>query len=116
MATTPEGKVKDLCKKWLKARGIWYFVPVSGGYGKHGIPDFMCCADGLTIGIEVKAAGRRGQSNRGCSALQMLVGKEMIEAGGVWVVVDGSEDLALLEEILHERRQRPRCKCAGACS
>lgn len=93
MATTPEGKVKAKVKKWLKERGIWYFVPVSAGYGVHGIPDFVCCASGLFIGIEVKAPGRRGEKNRGCSALQVLRGNEIIEAGGVWCVVDGDEDL-----------------------
>ena len=101
MATTPEGKVKDKVKKFLKEHGIWYYVPVSAGYGVHGIPDFVCCADGLFVGIETKAPGKREKKNRGCTALQALRGKEIVEAGGVWCVVDGDEDLEELRRKIY---------------
>ena len=64
---TEESKLKDKIKKLLKSRSAWYFLPVSRGYGVHGIPDFICCVPvtitpdmvgkkvGFFIGIEAKA-------------------------------------------------------------
>jgi hypothetical protein len=93
MATTPEGRVKALVKKFLKAEGAWFFMPVPNGFGVAGIPDFVGCYKGKFFGIETKAPGRRKQPRRGCSALQWQVGRMIQEAGGVWLVVDGEEDL-----------------------
>jgi ribosomal protein S19 len=70
MAQTPEGRVKDKIKAWLRSRGIWFFMPVTGGYGRNGVHDFVCCAPvlitqemvGKTVGmfltIETKAEGK----------------------------------------------------------
>ena len=60
MAATPEGRVKSAVKRWLQARGIWFFCPVSNGMGVHGIPDFICCWAGRFLAIETKAPGKRG--------------------------------------------------------
>jgi hypothetical protein len=47
-----------LCEKiaaLLKERPYtWYFRPVNTGYGRLGIPDFICCHRGRMYGIEVK--------------------------------------------------------------
>jgi len=55
---TPEGRVKDAIKKLLVSRGAYYFMPVSNGMGRHGIPDIIACYRGWFIGIEVKAPGK----------------------------------------------------------
>lgn len=55
MGMTPEGHVKRKVKAILDAHGIWYFNPFMSGYGRAGIPDFICCMDGKFIGIECKA-------------------------------------------------------------
>jgi hypothetical protein len=55
---TPEGKVKQDVKKVLTERGIWFYMPVQTGYGVGGIPDFICCFNGLFIGLETKAPGK----------------------------------------------------------
>lgn len=106
---TPEGKVKAATKKWLNNKGAFSFAPVSNGMGVHGIPDYIACvpveitADmvglqlGLFVGLEVKAPGRRGQANRGCSAPQLFRAAEICGAGGVFSVVDGDEDLQAVE-------------------
>ena len=52
---TPEGKVKDKVKKILKASGAYYAMPVTGGFGTAGVPDFLVCHKGKFIGIECKA-------------------------------------------------------------
>jgi Holliday junction resolvase len=55
MARTAEGKVKDAVTKILKDRGAYYFLPVSGGFGRSGVPDIIACHKGQFIGIECKA-------------------------------------------------------------
>jgi len=56
MASTPEKKVKLAVSKLLKAKGVYHFYPVTGGYGSSGVPDIVACARGRFIGIECKAA------------------------------------------------------------
>ena len=55
MAQTPEGKVKAKVIKQLKEVGAYYFSPVTGGYGRSGVPDIVACIGGRFIGIECKA-------------------------------------------------------------
>ena len=43
MATTPEGKVKAKVKVILKELGAYYTMPVTGGFGTSGAPDFLVC-------------------------------------------------------------------------
>jgi len=52
---TPEAKVKNKVKKILDEYGVYHFSPQTGGYGRSGIPDIICCAEGKFIGIECKA-------------------------------------------------------------
>ena len=56
MASTPEGKVKEACKKYLKSIGAWYFMPVSNGMGQVGIPDIICCYKGQFLAVEIEEA------------------------------------------------------------
>ena len=55
MATTPEGKVKKGVRQVLDKLGAYYVMPVTGGYGVQGAPDFLVCFKGRFIGIETKA-------------------------------------------------------------
>lgn len=55
MARTAEGKVKDVVTKIFKERGAYYFFPVTGGFGRSGVPDIVACYKGWFIGIECKA-------------------------------------------------------------
>ena len=77
MSRTPEGRVKEAIKKELDSRGFrragtarppavegWYYMPVSNGMGVHGIPDFICCWQGLFFGIEAKAEGGEPTPNQ----------------------------------------------------
>lgn len=93
---TPEGRVKEMIKRWCKKRGYWYFIPVSGGYGKHGIPDFIICAEGRFIGVEAKAPG--GEP----TARQQFVLNEINEAGGIAGVVATADDLGQLDGAIEE--------------
>lgn len=81
---TPEGAVKAKLKKCLDALAphVWYYMPVSTGYGKHGVPDFLLCVCGSFIGIETKANGGK------LTALQAKQLTDIQAAGGTAIVVD----------------------------
>lgn len=53
---TPEGKVKQAVKEFLKSRGAWFFMPVPSGYGMPTL-DFIGCYEGRFFAIETKAPG-----------------------------------------------------------
>ena len=52
---TPEAKVKKKVVEQLKKLGAYYFYPVTGGYGKSGVPDIVGCYGSKFFGIECKA-------------------------------------------------------------
>lgn len=52
---TPEARVKKQVVSILKRHGAYYFYPVTGGYGRSGVPDIVACWQGRFIGIECKA-------------------------------------------------------------
>lgn len=93
MATTPEGKVKKGVRQVLDALGAYYVMPVTGGYGKQGVPDFLVCYQGKFFGIETKAG--KGKT----TALQELNLKKIIDCGGVALVVR-EEDVKYLKSLL----------------
>ena len=39
----------------LRNLGAYYFYPVTGGYGRSGVPDIVGCYQGKFFGIECKA-------------------------------------------------------------
>lgn len=97
MAQTPEAKVKAKVVRILKDAGAYYFYPVTGGFGRSGIPDIVVCYRGKFLGIECKAGRNKP------TALQL---KEMIainDAGGATLVVneDNINDVVKLLEISH---------------
>lgn len=79
---TPEGRVKKRVDYLLRKHGVWYFKPVSGGYGKHGIPDYVCCLNGHFVALECKA-----EDNRSPTPLQQQRLNEIQKAGGTTMVV-----------------------------
>ncbi len=89
---TPEGKVKTAVKRLLVAEGVYYFMPVSNGMGRHGIPDIICCVQGRFLAIETKAG--KGTA----TALQEREMQHIRDAGGYATVVreDGIDALRLL--------------------
>lgn len=101
MATTPEGKVKEACKRKLKRMGAYFFMPVSNGMGAHGIPDIICCLPveitedmvgmrlGVFAGVETKAPGKL----KNVTPLQEKNLKEINDAGGFGDVIDNANDL-----------------------
>ena len=56
---TPEAKVKKKVVEQLKQLRAYYFYPVTGGYGRSGVPDIIGCYEGLFFGIECKAGNNK---------------------------------------------------------
>lgn len=93
MKSTPENKVKAKLKQQLaKMPRMYFYSATAGPYSTGGIPDIIGCYHGQFFGIEVKAPGRRGEKNRGCSALQQIALDAIIAAGGFSMVYDGEAD------------------------
>ena len=78
---TPESKVKAAVKKILETTHTYFFMPVSNGMGRHGIPDVIACKNGHFIGIECKAG--KGTT----TALQERELAHIRAAGGTALVI-----------------------------
>jgi len=77
---TPEGKVKRAVKRILDSHDVYYFFPATGGYGRAGVPDVICCVNKLFLAIECKA--EKGK----LTALQMNELRKIAIAGGKTIV------------------------------
>ena len=89
---TPEAKVKKKVRDLLEMHGAYYTMPMTGGYGSSGVPDFLVCHKGRFIGIECKANGGKP------TALQLFNMERIELAGGTAVVIneDNLNDLVKL--------------------
>jgi hypothetical protein len=101
MARTPEGKIKDKVSAMLQRHGFWYFLPGNNGFGKSGIPDFICCIEGQFVGIECKAT-----QDKQPTALQLKRKVEIRTAGGMWFLIGSQTAIDDLERILLELNDR----------
>lgn len=89
---TPEGAVKAKVKRILKKYGVYQFWPVQTGYGASTL-DALVCVKGKFLAIETKAKGKKPTKR------QELTIREMEVAGGVVLVIDGT-NYEELEEAL----------------
>jgi hypothetical protein len=78
---TPEGRVKDLIKIWLKEQGAYVFSPVQTGMGSRTL-DLLVCWHGHFYGIEVKRPGKIA------TKLQAQIIVQIEDAGGTAFCVD----------------------------
>ena len=79
---TPESKVKQKVMKYLKEMDTYHFYPVTGGYGKSGVPDIVGCYQGMFFGLECKAGKNKP------TPLQEKNLKDIRDAGGVALVIN----------------------------
>lgn len=94
---TPEGRVKAAVKKFLVESEAYFYMPMSNGMGRVGVPDFVCCWKGLFIAIETKAPGKikntTPNQDREIAAIR--------QAGGSAIVID---DVQQLKELFTKAR------------
>ena len=95
MAQTPEAKVKASVTKVLREEGVYYFFPATHGYGRSGVPDIVCCVDGIFLAIECKAGSNKP------TALQERNMQQIRDNGGIAIVVN-EENLNDVQEILSQ--------------
>jgi hypothetical protein len=91
---TPEGRVKDKVTKLLKSHNVYYFFPVTGGYGVSGIPDIVCCHNGRFIAFECKA-GKNKTTPLQDRQLEMIR-----QSGGIALVIN-EENIHEVENIIN---------------
>ena len=90
---TPEAKVKKKVVAVLKQHKAYFFYPVTGGYGRSGVPDIIVCYNGCFIGMECKAGTNKP------TPLQEKNLKDIQAAGGVSLVVN-EDNISTVGEIL----------------
>jgi hypothetical protein len=93
MAMTPEAKVKKKVADQLKFLGAYYFYPVTGGYGRSGVPDIVGCYRGNFFAFECKSGKNKP------TALQDKNLRDINVAGGISCVVN-EENMMDIEKIL----------------
>jgi hypothetical protein len=108
MSRTPEGVVKTMISRRLKAAGFcppgqpisgdaWYWMPVQGALGTvHGIPDYCGCYFGKFWGIEAKPKTGKATQN------QLDRHREIRNAGGFVMIVRNEDDMDTFFEMLEE--------------
>jgi len=82
MAATPEALVKKKIRAILDAHGVYYAMPIGTGYGNSGVPDFLCCVNGMFLAIEAKAG--KGKT----TALQDMHIEKIRNNGGAAVIIN----------------------------
>ena len=90
---TPEAKVKKKVVDVIKKHKAYYFYPVTGGFGRSGIPDIIVCHRGHFVGIECKAGTNKP------TALQLAELAKIIDAGGNAMVVN-ENNIDVVDELL----------------
>lgn len=93
MAQTPEAAVKAAVKRILNAHEVYHFPPATGGYGRSGVPDIICCVNGKFLAIECKAG--KGTT----TVLQDRELQAIKEAGGIAMVIN-EDNLDALAQVL----------------
>ena len=90
---TPESKVKAAVVKILKANDVYYFFPATGGYGRSGVPDIICCLKGRFVAIECKAGDNKP------TELQLRELHKIHKANGITFVINES-GVPMIEELM----------------
>lgn len=87
-----ENWAKKKLKTILDAAKVHHFPIPANGMGVSGVSDRIGIKHGVFIAVEVKRPGRRGEANRGCSALQAKFLESVAEHSGLAFVFDGEDD------------------------
>lgn len=109
-----ENDIKAIGKKWYDDLDAWSYAPIQTMMGVHGLADRIGCVAvavtpamvGKTIGLfvasEYKKPGRRGERRRGMTVAQEQHMNDINKRGGLSIVCDGPDDLAILNRRLYD--------------
>lgn len=98
MGMTPEGKIKKKIDAMLKSKGVWYFKPQAGPFGRSGVPDYIICIRGSFVGIEAKRDAQHRPT-----ALQTQCMEKIEASGGKCFVVFDDYTLREAERYINAR-------------
>jgi len=98
---TPERRVKVKVKKVLDNINAYNFTPVTGGYGRSGVPDIIACYGGRFIAVECKANGNKP------TALQLDNLQDIQYCGGLAFVVD-ENNINEFERTMYELAEKTK--------
>lgn len=96
-AKTAEGKVKQRVKEILNELDCYWFMPVTIGYSRSGVPDFIACINGRFIGIETKSK----YSSHTLTKLQEKNLREIEQNGGLGIVVNEDNVETFISDLLN---------------
>lgn len=83
-----EKEIENEIKTYIKeCGGLCYKIHGGDLYQETGIPDLLCCIQGLFIGIEVKDPGGKP------SAIQLAQGARIKKAGGRFLIAKSLNDV-----------------------
>lgn len=88
-----EKQFENKVKKFLQEQGkIWFTKIWGGGYQKSGIPDLICCVNGIFISVELKAS--KGKA----SELQIYNTDKINQTNGIGIILypEGFEEFKKL--------------------
>lgn len=88
----PEAKLSRRIMDALRLEGHFAFKVHGSEYMMAGLPDIICCADGLFIGLETKMPQSRGN----VSPRQSLVHSQIQNAGGIAHVVCSPQEALIV--------------------
>ena len=79
-----ESELQSDMIEYLKSKGIYHININPGKFMRAGIPDLICCIQGLFVAIEVKRPDGKGKLDK----LQEINIEQIKESGGIAVVMD----------------------------
>ena len=91
-----EKNFENKVKKYLSSINAYYFKVWGGGFQQSGIPDVICCKNGIFIGIELKSSTGKP------TELQKHNIKQINKSGGIGIILfpEGFEEFkTLMEEV-----------------
>ncbi len=97
---TPEGKTKELIKKWCRTNDIWYVMIVPSGFGANtGVSDLQCLKNGTFFVIEAKKDGDK----KGPTANQVAYMDKVVYNGGLAFLVRNQTDIDAMDKVLRDK-------------
>lgn len=100
---TPEGRIQQGIQRRLAELGVFVFKIHGSALMPSGLPDLICCVDGVFLGLEVKTP----QTKSNVSPKQRYMHSKIRRARGVVHVVCSVADV---EELIESMRESMREK------
>ena len=92
----PEARIQRDIQKAMVERGVFCFKVHGNEHMMAGLPDLICCVEGIYLGLEVKTPSTQGD----VSPRQFRVHTQIDEAGGLAAVVWSADQACQIVEAM----------------